>query len=182
MVSCPDPNAIVEAIHDQQQWEPNLTPAFFNQYNLKAFLAFHTRSMATFLTGKQPSCLVVRSFIFLSTCSMASSTVMGLSLQGTSPSPPGGMRVENMHFNLALFGIYKTNSMKSKTLWTKIDCGDLPPLPLFKVMSTKPMCLVWHTKGQCNTNCPSITNHIAYSPNEYAPLVTLCRDHGYHGE
>ncbi|KAL3806886.1 hypothetical protein ACHAXA_000796 [Cyclostephanos tholiformis] len=36
--------------------------------------------------------------------------------------------------------------------------------------TSKPVCLAWHTKGQCNTQCPHTTDHITYSAEEYAPL------------
>jgi len=61
----------------------------------------------------------------------------------------------------------------------KVEHGELPSLPPSKANSSKPVCLAWHTKGQCNTQCPHTTDHIAYSTEEYAPLVAWCRDHGY---
>lgn len=90
--------------------------------------------------------------------------------------------MENTHFNTALFGTYKTSSIKSREIRRKIERGDLPPLPPSKMSASKPVCLAWHTKGQCNTSCPCLHDHVAYTPEEYAPLVTWCREHGYRSE
>jgi len=90
-----------------------------------------------------------------------------------------GDRVANTHFNQVLFGTYKSSSIKSKTLRDKIARNELPPLPPSKVNASKPVCLAWHTKGQCNSLCPHTADHIAYSDEEYAALATWCREHGY---
>jgi len=39
---------------------------------------------------------------------------------------------------------------------------------------SKPMCLAWHTKGQCNANCPCASDHVQYSAPKLAPLATWC--------
>ena len=91
-------------------------------------------------------------------------------------------RVENTHFNTALFGTYRQSAVKTKALRQKITAGELPALPPSKNNSSKPVCLAWHTKGQCNTNCPLILDHVAYSAEEYAALSTWCREHGYRSE
>jgi len=90
--------------------------------------------------------------------------------------------IENTHFNSALFGTYKTSATKSKALRQKITRGELPPLPSSKLNASKPVCLAWHTKGECNTNCPCSHDHVAYTAEDYAPLATWCRDHGYRSE
>ncbi len=138
--------------------------------------------------------MVVTSTTAGSTLSGAS-TVSGLTAPtalvpsaGPAPLPaapavarPGstGVRVENTHFNSTLFGPYQTSTVKSKVLRQKIERGELPPLPPSKLDSSKPVCLAWHTKGQCNTLCPCTADHVAYSLTEYEPLATWCREHGY---
>ncbi len=81
--------------------------------------------------------------------------------------------MENTLFNEALFGTYRTSSVKSKTLRLKVERGELPPLPPSKANTLKPICLACHTKGQCNTLCPHTTDHIAYSTDEYAPFIRV---------
>ena len=36
------------------------------------------------------------------------------------------------------------------------------------------MCLAYHTKGQCNVGCGRKADHVPYTNDEYAPLVTWC--------
>ena len=106
------------------------------------------------------------------------------STSGGGARPAGGRngtgdRVENTHFNTTLFGTYKASTIKSKTLRDKIARNELPPLPPSKVNASKPVCLAWHTKGQCNSLCAHTADHVAYSAEEYAALATWCREHGY---
>ena len=81
------------------------------------------------------------------------------------------MQLDNTHFNSSLFGAYKSTSVKSAALRKKVADGTIGPLPMSKVDSTMPMCLAWHTKGLCNSNCPCACNHVAYSMMEYAPMI-----------
>lgn len=187
IIHCPDPLEIIDHIQAQTQWEPNLTETFTTRYNLRSFLNLHS---VPSIFAAQPTST--------STASVASSvTLPSMAASSTStPTPPvarsntsggsgtggSGTRMDNTHFNSALFGTYKTSSIKSRTLRQKIDRGDLPALPPSKVNSSKPMCLAWHTKAQCNSNCPCIGDHIPYTTEEYSPLVTWCRDHGYRQE
>ncbi len=93
-----------------------------------------------------------------------------------------GSRVDNTHFNEALFGTYKTSLIKTKAIRDKIIQGELPPLPASKGSAQKPMCLAWHNKGLCNTNCPCAPDHVDYTAAEYAALATWCREHRYCAE
>ncbi len=80
--------------------------------------------------------------------------------------------IENTNFNEMLFGTYKTSALKAKAIRDKIKAGTIPPLPVSKLDSTKLICLAWHTKGVCNTNCPCLSDHVVYSVNKYAPMIT----------
>ena len=100
-----------------------------------------------------------------------------------APSLPRGSnnntRADNPSFNQGLFGAYKVSSIKSADLRKKIAQSLLEPLPRSRLNSTQPMCLAWHTKGQCNAVCPAHEDHVAYTEAEYAPLATWCREQGY---
>jgi hypothetical protein len=87
--------------------------------------------------------------------------------------------VENTNFSKMLFGMYKTSALKAKAIRDKIKARTIPPLPVSKLDGTKPVCLAWHTKGVCNTNCPCLSNHVVYSVDDYAPMIAWCRNHGY---
>ncbi len=110
---------------------------------------------------------------------------------GTRGGPPtGGLgetkatntQLDNTHFNSSLFGTYKSPSVKSGALCKKVADGTIGPLPMSKVDSTIPMCLAWHTKGLCNSNCSCAHDHVVYSTTEYAPMVKWCKEEGYKSE
>ena len=185
IVTFPDPADIVHYIQEQKQWEPILTDVFTTKYNLQAFLTLH-----------RPNTMSVGTTSTAGMTSSASSVVSGLTTATPGTRPPGGStpaggnvrpagssgdRVENTHFNATLFGGYKTSATKTKTLRQKVTAGDLPPLPASRIDAAKPMCLAWHTKGQCNSLCPLTSDHVAYSAEEYAALSTWCRE-GYGSE
>ena len=164
----PDPHEIIDCIQDQRQWEPNLTETFISRYNLRAFLGIHARAPPS-VGGLPPS-----------VAPTVGSSVSSLTTASTPPTTATGKRidtrVQNDTFNEGLFGTYKTSAIKSKALRDKVKAGTLPPLPASKWDAAQPMCLAWHTKG---ANCPCFADHVAYTPDEYAPLVAWCRDHGY---
>jgi hypothetical protein len=174
---CPDPHEIIDLIQEQQQWEPNLTKTFTARCNLRTFLGLHTHT---------PS---IKSLV-----PSIGSTLVGSSVNGlTLPTSMGGVAkagatatgkgvdscIENTTFNKTLFGTYKTSALKAKAIRDKIKAGTIPLLPVSKLDDTKQMCLAWHTKGVCYTNCPCLSNHVVYSVNKYAPMIAWCRDHDY---
>jgi len=106
----------------------------------------------------------------------------GSGLGSSAGGPPENVRVENTHFNSALFLSYKMMPIKSRTLRDKIDSGVLGPLPKSKANASATMCLSWHTKGQCNTGCKLKGDHISYSEQEYVPMVKWCSDNYNKGE
>jgi hypothetical protein len=175
----PDPHEIIDFIQEQRQWEPNLTETFTNRYNLRAFLNVHTRvlppslpSAASTTGGSSVSGLTLPSGAAGERPSTAPATA-------STGGSAGSSRVENDNFNDNLFGVYKTSALKSKAIRDKVKAGTIPALPVSKRDSSKPMCLAWHTKGVCNKQCPCVYDHVAYSAEEYAPMVAWCRDHGY---
>ena len=182
VVFAPDPSAIIDSILEQKQWEPNLTDVFMSRYNLQAFVAVHTRGPATVATASTMGSTTPSIVSGLTTPSVGAATPhRQASSAGGGGTRPGGSgeRVEHTHFNTTLFGSYQTSSIKSKELRKKIDRGELPPLPPSRIDAAKPVCLAWHTKGQCNTLCPLIADHVAYTADQYEPLATWCREHGY---
>jgi len=94
---------------------------------------------------------------------------------GGSPKPPGDdATASNPHFWEATFGPYrKLTSVKTRAIRRKIVEKLLPVLPLSKV-DGQPMCLAWHSKGQCNVRCPRAADHVAYTHSELGPLAAWC--------
>lgn len=80
----------------------------------------------------------------------------------------------NPHFVEDLFGVYrKLTSVRTRAIRKKITDGALPALPLSKI-DKQPMCLAWHTKGQCNGRCPRALDHVSYTRPELGELVLWC--------
>jgi hypothetical protein len=89
--------------------------------------------------------------------------------------PPGeDATTSNPHFADDLFGVYrKLTSVRTRAIRKIIKDGGLPVLPLSKV-DRQPMCLAWHTKGQCNSRCPRAADHVSYTRAELGDLVVWC--------
>jgi hypothetical protein len=89
--------------------------------------------------------------------------------------PPGDdATASNPYFWEATFGTYrKLTSVKTRAIRRKIVEKLLPVLPLSKV-DGQPMCLAWHSKGQCNVRCPRAADHVAYTHSELGPLAAWC--------
>lgn len=104
------------------------------------------------------------------------------------PTPTGAPKVpkdigsedaaaSNPHFLEAVFGDYrKLNKVRTRQIHRKIAEKELPPLPSSKV-DHQPMCLAWHTKGQCNVRCPRAVDHVAYTAEETKELAQWCASH-----
>lgn len=60
--------------------------------------------------------------------------------------------MNNTAFNATLFQQYKDAPTSSRSLRRKISNNEIPQLPSSKV-DQQPLCLAWHTKGMCNSNC-----------------------------
>ena len=66
--------------------------------------------------------------------------------------------------------------MRTADIRRKIAQGSITPTPTSKA-DNSPMCLAWHTIGQCNANCTRSNDHVAYSAEDYQPLVEWCAQH-----
>ena len=87
------------------------------------------------------------------------------------------VRVNNTEFNSMFQPFHDMRKVTCRVLKTRIANGKLPPLPPSKVNSNMHMCLPWHTRAQCMTNCNSAVDHVSYTLEEYAPLLTWCTEH-----
>ena len=159
VVSLPDPYYITRAINREEMWEPLLSSYFIYKYNINKFCRIYTpiqqhNAQYAQIPGPIPP----------TTASAAP----------TAPTQStGGGRVNNLNFNQTLFAQYRDRSVRSAVIRNRVASGVLPAIPNSKV-NQDPMCLAWHTKGQCNTNCPRKDDHVAYSDVEYQPLVDWC--------
>ncbi len=175
-IPCPNPLDIVNKIQIQEKWEPNLSATFWDRYGLCSFISFHSGSL-------KDNCTAATDMSFISGgSSLGIGTHGGPPTGGSDETKATNTRLDNTHFNSSLFGAYKFNSVKSAALRKKVADGTIGPLPMSKVGSTMPMYLAWHTKGLCNSTCPSAHNHIVYSTTEYAPIVKWCKEEGYKSE
>ena len=98
---------------------------------------------------------------------------------GGSGSGGGGdivsSRVNNVHFNTTIFEEYRSRGIKSRTIKKEnLANRKPPPLPQSKT-GTGAMCLPWHTKGLCNSECRLKADHIKYTAAELKPLKDWCK-------
>ena len=97
-----------------------------------------------------------------------------------NPQPPPtrslGTRLNNTAFIASLFTRFKDMAtVGCRAIREKIRRGDLPALPMSKVVPTKPMCLAWHVRAECNSNCSCHYDHVTtYTSAECQPLVAWC--------
>jgi len=170
-----DPNEISDAVQNGIRWEPLITPAFSARYHLDHFAQLQPPG------GPPPAVPAPESRI--------SQPLTPAGGGGAIPTPAGPgraipiinpvivpteNRTVNTSFNVNLFGTYKTSGIKARALRDKILEGSLLALPKSKVDISQPMCLAWHTKGQCNARCPCAYDHVQYSATELGPLATWC--------
>ncbi len=159
-VPCPDPLDIVNKVQVQEKWEPNLSSTFWDRYGIRFFVRFHSGSPIDDDTA-------ATDMLSLSGgSSFSTGTRGGPPTGGSDETKASNTQLDNTHFSTALFGAYKSTSVKSAALRKKVADGTIGPLPRSKVDSTMPMCLAWHTKGLCNSNCPCAHVHVIYSTTE----------------
>ena len=105
----------------------------------------------------------------------------GANAGGGSGGGGGGgtrsVRVNNTEFNSMFQPYHDMRTVTCRMLKTRIANGEIPPLPVSKVNPSVKMCLPWHTRAQCMTNCNSAADHVAYTSEEYAPLLSWCTEH-----
>ena len=173
-----DPYEIVDAIQNGVRWEPLITPALVARYHLDHFAQLHPpggpdTSRSPHLPGPSRSPQLPPPTP-TSGGLVANGGGGGGGGAGGGGANPDDNRTVNTSFNETLFGSCKTSSIKCKSLRDKINQGTLVALPRSKVDLSQPMCLAWHTKGQCNKNCPRVADHVQYSAAELAPMATWC--------
>ncbi|KAL3823120.1 hypothetical protein ACHAXA_006450 [Cyclostephanos tholiformis] len=109
---------------------------------LTSFLGQHYAAMRSFDPGWQTYATPVAEYPTATIASTVASTISSLSGSTVQPTATpnasagaasgnasraggSGSRVENTHFNEALFGTYRTSSVKSKALRLKVERGEL---------------------------------------------------------
>ena len=160
------PLFISSAINSGRQWEPILDESFLAFYKVYEYCGVGPSNVG----GSAPNAGGQGSFVGGSSGSGGASSTGGLA--GGAGMAAGG-RVNNTQFNASLFQTFKANSVRCVDIRRKIAEGTKPALPLSKV-DQAPMCLAWHTKGQCNRSCPRASDHVLYSQSEYQALATWC--------
>ena len=164
-VQLESPYFISSSINMGRSWEPILDNSFLSFYKVNEFC------------GIAPTTITPSGGV--GGASGGGTPVNGFAAggnQGRGANPGGGdtSRTTNATFNALLFNTYKSSQVRCADIRREITAGNKPSLPLSKVDTQQPMCLAWHTKGQCNSNCPRSSDHVAYTSSEYQPLVTWC--------
>ena len=155
-VTAPNFVQIFDDIEEERPWEPVMSTAFLSAIGLSTFRLPSPRPTLANRPGPSPH--------------------SGGPPPAATPPADNSDRVNNIHFNSSLFDIYKDSTISCRTLRIKIRANELPALPLSKV-DNNPICIAWHCKSMCNTNCGRKADHVQYSAAEYAPLVQWCGEH-----
>jgi hypothetical protein len=138
--------------HEFTQWEPTMSPGFLKELKLET-LGVVPRPNPSVTPGVTPRDTPVK-------------VPKDTGLDDAAASNP--------HFLESVFGEYrKLNKVRTRQIRRKIAEKELPALPLSKV-DHQPVCLAWHTKGQCNARCPRAADHVAYTAEEANELATWC--------
>jgi len=86
-----------------------------------------------------------------------------------------GTRINNVNFFASMFQRFRDlTAVTCKMLKERIRSGVTPLFPMSKGDATKPMCLAWHSRGECNTICACKHDHVQYTNSELAPFLTWC--------
>ncbi len=157
---CPNFCQVFDDIDNEAPWHPVMSPAFLAALNLTAIQTPTRTSTAPVI----PPVVTPPNAV--------TTTPPG----ATNVADPGH-RNNNVSFNTTLFGTYKDSGVPCRVVRAKIARGDAPALPNSKANAQMEMCLGWHVKGMCNSNCSRSADHIPYTATEYAPLVQWCTAH-----
>ena len=162
-VSVGDPYEICNEIARKRRWEPLLDALFGHSHQVNKLIKLS-------LGGR-----------VIDTRDDATASTAGSSLTGSLSDGEGsdntsggadanqkksGGHLFNSKFNAVLFQKYKTSATKSRLLRDRIEEKKLPELPKSRV-DREPMCLAWHTKGECNEKCPRHPDHVEYTADQY---------------
>ena len=160
-VQLESPFFISSSINMGRAWEPILDDSFLSFYKVYEYCGVspNTRVGSDVVDGGRRS---------------LGGTGSGGASGGGNQFGSDTNRTTNATFNSLLFSTYKQSQVRCADIRRAITAGTKPALPTSKVDTQQPMCLAWHTKGQCNNNCPRSSDHVAYSVAEYQPLVTWC--------
>eukprot|EP00979_Chaetoceros_neogracilis_P014330 scaffold4567_cov276-Chaetoceros_neogracile.AAC.13 len=59
-----------------------------------------------------------------------------------------------------------------------IRSGTVPALPLSEEQPTQAICLAWHARAECNTNCLCYYDYVTtYTAVEFQPLQDWCSEY-----
>ena len=175
-VALEDPEGIMDKISLGDRWEPNLSPTFIARYSIHSLLSLGHKPLGY---PRDDGTAATDDISSLSGTTGRSTGAPGGTSGGSGgggDGPPRNVRVENTHFNGALFDQYKVHKTKARALRDKIAKKEIRALPASKVDTSMPMCLAWHTKGQCNTGCPCAKDHVKYTADEYKDMHTWCQE------
>ena len=157
------PYCISAAVNSGRQWEPILDDSFLSFYKINEYCGVSSTLAQSRENG-------IPDASGGSGGGFSSPGGTGGGVAGSA-----GVRLNNVNFNESLFQTYKVHSVRCSEIRRKIAEGTKPALPTSKV-DQAPMCLAWHTKGQCNRGCPRAVDHAVYTTSEYQALKTWCSE------
>lgn len=179
------PSKLFEKLEDQESWVPMFKPAYLVRLGLTKFNGAPGSSwLENMLESGETA---VRH--------AGSSGGGGGADLGTSPSGGGPstrspaeeegrdkagstVKPKEGEYNSVLFDEYRKRKKNGREIAIssfKKQAMEKKPLP-DSLHGAKYMCLAWHVKGMCNSNCGQWKDHNPYSASQYADLVKWCEE------
>jgi len=121
--------------------------------------------------GIRPSASIV---LALSLASGATATSMLTPATALNPGTTVGIWINNLTHDPTFDQFHTCKSAKAQAVQKKAAKSNtaLPNHP-----DGCPICLTYHIKGMCNTNCAQTHDHVAWTPAENQALLAWCHLH-----
>ena len=163
----PPSNFIIGQLFTEDDWAPNLSPAFVGKYNVREFCRMLIPAPAY-----TPAPLMVGG----GGGGAVPLVAPGLPAKLTSGTRGLNTRVNNLDYVASMFRVYADRRIANRSVRDLVSNGTLPALPPSKVPGAN-MCLAFHTKGYCNAGCGNRVDRVAYTEAELRPLSEWCASH-----
>ena len=156
----PPSNFIIGQLFAEDDWAPNLSPAFVGKYNVREFCR-----------------MLLPAPAYTPTPPMVGDGGGG-AVPPVAPEPPVAptpgtrgvnTRVNNLDYVASMFRVYADRRIANWSVRDLISNGTLPALSPSKILGTI-MCLAFHTNAYCNAGCGNRADHVAYIEAELRPL------------
>ena len=183
-----DPSFLFTEVSNFKQWRPELSERFRLANSIPVFIHLHISCAPMGQVQGHPTQVSGGDSIISNITDLRSlqSRMYGIESHQRGSNPQGGevgggggagrggasrvsTRMDNPSFGSALLQCFKDMvSATCKSIhWSIKTHAISEALTMSKGDATKSMCLTWHSKGTCNSNCPLSHGHVSYDPTKF---------------